>query len=129
MQCILYYILWLVSSQQGCDNININNGIYAYVRIDFYFFLLDRRHHECCELSPTPDEAVFRSLASVYASNHPDMRHGNNCNETFVGGITNGAFWYELSGKSILLLLCRTSVGRGCILSVAHILVTLKRTN
>lgn len=57
------------------------------------------RHHECCELSPTPDEAVFRNLASVYASNHPEMRTGNNCNETFPGGITNGAFWYELNGE------------------------------
>lgn len=27
------------------------------------------------------------------------MSTGNNCNETFPDGITNGAFWYELNGK------------------------------
>ena len=26
------------------------------------------------------------------------MRNGNDCNETFPGGITNGAYWYELNG-------------------------------
>jgi len=26
------------------------------------------------------------------------MRSGNNCNDSFAGGITNGANWYELSG-------------------------------
>lgn len=26
------------------------------------------------------------------------MRRGNNCNDSFAGGITNGANWYELSG-------------------------------
>lgn len=26
------------------------------------------------------------------------MRTGQDCNETFPGGITNGAFWYELNG-------------------------------
>lgn len=58
-----------------------------------------RKHHECCEKSLTPDEAVFRSLATVYAQNHPAMKTGNNCNETFPGGIVNGAYWYELNGR------------------------------
>lgn len=26
------------------------------------------------------------------------MRQGHDCNETFQSGITNGAYWYELSG-------------------------------
>lgn len=26
------------------------------------------------------------------------MKEGNDCNETFPNGITNGAFWYDLSG-------------------------------
>lgn len=26
------------------------------------------------------------------------MKDGNDCNETFQNGITNGAFWYDLSG-------------------------------
>lgn len=55
-------------------------------------------HYECCKNSPTPDDAVFRNLALVYAQNHPAMRTGKNCNDSFDNGITNGAHWYELNG-------------------------------
>uniref|UniRef100_A0A1B0G947 Peptidase M14 domain-containing protein n=1 Tax=Glossina morsitans morsitans TaxID=37546 RepID=A0A1B0G947_GLOMM len=55
-------------------------------------------HHECCEESVAPDDIVFKHLAHAYADNHPSMRLGNSCNETFPGGITNGAKWYELDG-------------------------------
>ncbi|CRK97571.1 CLUMA_CG010957, isoform A [Clunio marinus] len=56
------------------------------------------KHHDCCEDSPTPDDSVFRHLARTYAKNHPVMKDGNDCNETFPNGITNGAYWYDLSG-------------------------------
>uniref|UniRef100_A0A182J566 Peptidase M14 domain-containing protein n=1 Tax=Anopheles atroparvus TaxID=41427 RepID=A0A182J566_ANOAO len=55
-------------------------------------------HHECCEDSPTPDNRFFKYAALTYAENHPVMRQGRDCNETFQSGITNGAYWYELSG-------------------------------
>ncbi|XP_053669829.1 carboxypeptidase D isoform X3 [Anopheles nili] len=55
-------------------------------------------HHECCEESRTPDNKFFKYAALTYAENHPVMRLGRDCNETFQSGITNGAFWYELSG-------------------------------
>ncbi|KAH8289572.1 hypothetical protein KR054_007280 [Drosophila jambulina] len=55
-------------------------------------------HNECCEESLTPDDRVFKQLAHTYSDNHPIMRKGNNCNDSFSGGITNGANWYELSG-------------------------------
>ncbi|XP_037931954.1 carboxypeptidase D-like [Teleopsis dalmanni] len=55
-------------------------------------------HHECCEESLTPDDRVFKLMAHTYADNHPIMRQGNNCNDSFSGGITNGANWYELNG-------------------------------
>ncbi|EDV92196.1 carboxypeptidase D isoform X2 [Drosophila grimshawi] len=55
-------------------------------------------HNDCCEESLTPDDLVFKQLAHTYSDNHPIMRRGNNCNDTFAGGITNGANWYELSG-------------------------------
>ncbi|XP_058117990.1 carboxypeptidase D isoform X2 [Anopheles coustani] len=55
-------------------------------------------HHECCEDSPTPDNRFFKYAALTYAENHPVMRQGRDCNETFQNGITNGAYWYELSG-------------------------------
>ncbi|KAH8419747.1 hypothetical protein KR009_002001, partial [Drosophila setifemur] len=55
-------------------------------------------HNECCEESLTPDDRVFKQLAHTYSDNHPIMRSGKNCNDSFSGGITNGANWYELSG-------------------------------
>ncbi|XP_063701049.1 carboxypeptidase D [Culicoides brevitarsis] len=56
------------------------------------------KHRQCCENSLTPDDRVFKVLANTYAKNHPTMRRGLNCNESFPRGITNGAFWYELDG-------------------------------
>lgn len=57
-----------------------------------------RKHHDCCEYSATPDDNVYRHLARTYAKYHPVMNNGNDCNETFPNGITNGAYWYDLSG-------------------------------
>lgn len=49
--------------------------------------------------SKTPDDSVFRSLATVYARNHATMKTGNVCPEdNFPGGITNGAEWYSVEG-------------------------------
>ncbi|KAL3271052.1 hypothetical protein HHI36_021552 [Cryptolaemus montrouzieri] len=53
----------------------------------------------CCKESKSPDNELFKKLASTYAQNHPVMKTGNGCpNEHFSDGITNGAFWYELQG-------------------------------
>lgn len=62
------------------------------------FFFFSSSQHECCSESLTPDDDVFKLLAHTYSSNHPVMKTGSNCNETFPGGITNGAYWYELNG-------------------------------
>ena len=52
--------------------------------------------------SKTPDDSLFKHLASVYADSHPTMHFGNGCieapDETFDHGITNGAKWYSVSG-------------------------------
>lgn len=37
-------------------------------------------------------------MAHTYSENHPIMKKGKDCNETFTNGVTNGAFWYELNG-------------------------------
>lgn len=66
------------------------------------YFSHSSQHNECCNDSPTPDDTLFRHLALVYSKNHPTMRTGHNCEETFPDGITNGAHWYELSGMLIL---------------------------
>ncbi|KAK8398384.1 hypothetical protein O3P69_003938 [Scylla paramamosain] len=56
-------------------------------------------HHDCCVESKTPDEKLFHHLASIYASNHLTMFRGNLCpGDNFQGGVTNGAFWYDVEG-------------------------------
>ncbi|XP_077299077.1 carboxypeptidase D svr [Arctopsyche grandis] len=53
----------------------------------------------CCENSVTPDDALFKHLATVYASNHPVMKKGDSCPpDRFENGVTNGAFWYDVKG-------------------------------
>ncbi|XP_012216053.2 carboxypeptidase D-like [Linepithema humile] len=53
----------------------------------------------CCIESKSPDDNLFKYLAHVYADNHPEMRRGNACPpEVFPGGVTNGAYWYEVVG-------------------------------
>ena len=51
-------------------------------------------------ISPTPDNDLFKHLATIYASNHEDMFQGVGlCNEdNFANGITNGAEWYVVKG-------------------------------
>ncbi|KAL1260791.1 hypothetical protein QQF64_008618 [Cirrhinus molitorella] len=53
--------------------------------------------------SRSPDDALFRYLARVYAENNPVMKTGEpkceeNIGETFKDGITNGAKWYDVAG-------------------------------
>uniref|UniRef100_A0A0N8E8A2 Carboxypeptidase D n=1 Tax=Daphnia magna TaxID=35525 RepID=A0A0N8E8A2_9CRUS len=60
--------------------------------------------------SPSPDDALFRKLAKTYSYAHPTMHLGKSCHpsfagrllgvldETFKDGITNGAYWYSVSG-------------------------------
>ena len=52
-------------------------------------------------LSRSPDDVTFQMLASKYATAHGVMaKPGYRCYqwEVFEGGITNGAYWYELVG-------------------------------
>ena len=53
-------------------------------------------------LSPivaAPDDAFFRHVATIYASNHATMRTGHVCDDdNFPGGVTNGAKWYDVPG-------------------------------
>ncbi|XP_043495916.1 carboxypeptidase D-like isoform X1 [Polistes fuscatus] len=53
----------------------------------------------CCIESISPDNELFKHLAHTYADNHPRMAAGNACPpEKFPGGVTNGAYWYEVVG-------------------------------
>lgn len=54
-------------------------------------------------LNPTPDDNLFRHLASVYSEAHPIMSSGRTCPDNeiqlpFKNGITNGASWYNVKG-------------------------------
>jgi carboxypeptidase D len=44
--------------------------------------------------TPSPDDAVFKTLASTYSNKHRTMHNSRE----FSGGITNGADWYVLYG-------------------------------
>ncbi len=52
--------------------------------------------------SPTPDDDVFKHLATVYSFNHLTMHLGHPCPDGsstgFANGTTNGAQWYPLTG-------------------------------
>lgn len=55
---------------------------------------------DCCLENLTPDDAVFKRLALMYAERNPLMKNGQAChNDNFTDGITNGAYWYEVHGK------------------------------
>ncbi|XP_069936705.1 carboxypeptidase D isoform X3 [Cherax quadricarinatus] len=58
-------------------------------------------HKDCCYESKTPDDELFKYMASVYASKHGTMSRGNLCpgdNFSKSGGVTNGAYWYDVEG-------------------------------
>ncbi|RXM92867.1 Carboxypeptidase D [Acipenser ruthenus] len=62
------------------------------------------KHKVTGEYSPSSDDKLFRYLARSYAEHHPLMKTGEpHCpdtpDETFKDGITNGAQWYDVSGK------------------------------
>ncbi|XP_033111584.1 carboxypeptidase D-like [Anneissia japonica] len=51
--------------------------------------------------SSTPDDALFKHLAQVYANAHRTMHVKEGCKEFgdhFPGGVTNGAEWYDVPG-------------------------------
>ena len=53
--------------------------------------------------SKSPDDDIFRYLATIYASNHANMYLGDICRgDSFPGGITNGANWYDVPGKKYM---------------------------
>lgn len=63
-------------------------------------------HERQGHYSQSADDSLFRALALVYSRNHPVMKTGEpNCpdtpDETFKDGITNGAHWYDVPGKTI----------------------------
>jgi len=56
------------------------------------FFLTDGSNNRA------PDDAVFESLAKLYAAKHTEMSLGQASCGKFRDGITNGVEWYAVSG-------------------------------
>ena len=51
--------------------------------------------------SKSKDDDVFRKLALTYSKAHAKMHRGDPCpgdTERHTDGITNGAFWYPITG-------------------------------
>ena len=54
--------------------------------------------------SATPDDDFYVHVAKIYSDNHPIMHLEQPCNgDTFEGGITNGADWYDVPGGNYKL--------------------------
>lgn len=50
--------------------------------------------------SLSPDDSIFKHLAHTYSDAHPHMHEGNVCQyDDFTDGITNGAEWYDVTGR------------------------------
>ncbi|XP_048482113.1 carboxypeptidase D [Plutella xylostella] len=88
-------VRWLLR-KQFVLSANLHGG--AIVASYPYDDIMDTKTDSCVN-SPTPDDALFRHLARVYADRNPRMRAGDACPpERFIDGITNGAFWYNVKG-------------------------------
>ena len=62
-------------------------------------------HKKTGYYSMSPDDIVFKQLASIFADAHSVMHEGNNCDgSTIPGGISNGANFFEVVGEFIELL-------------------------
>lgn len=56
--------------------------------------------------SAAQDDAMFKHLAKVYSNNHLTMHNAGQCGDKFLGGITNGADWYDVPGNIIHVMPC-----------------------
>ena len=61
-----------------------------------YPFDSNKDHTETGKYSATPDDKIFKHLARIYATNHRTMSKERR--NWFKGGITNGAYWYDVPG-------------------------------
>ena len=57
----------------------------------------------CVFLLGSPDDAIFRQLATAYSNGNDQMAKSTGCSpdDGFDHGITNGAAWYSVGGGMI----------------------------
>ena len=76
---------------------------------------------KCCRESKSPDNEIFKELSLTYAQAHPLMKTGDACkDDNFNQGITNGAFWYEVRGMSLVTLYVLLLSLLTCILTLVY---------
>ncbi|XP_077578171.1 carboxypeptidase D [Stigmatopora nigra] len=95
---VMAVIRWMLD-KQFVLSANLHGGTV----VASYPFDDSASHEKQDHYSRSADDSLFRSLALVYAKNHPVMKTGKpNCpdtpQETFKDGITNGAHWYDVTG-------------------------------
>ncbi|XP_052472781.1 carboxypeptidase D [Carassius gibelio] len=81
----------------------LSGNLHGGTVVASYPFDDSESHNSEGTYSKSPDDALFRYLARVYAENNPVMKTGQpmcieNKNERFENGITNGAKWYDVAG-------------------------------
>ncbi|XP_069356979.1 carboxypeptidase D-like isoform X2 [Maniola hyperantus] len=88
-------IRWVLSKQ-----FTLSGNLHGGAIVASYPYDDNSGKEDCCIESQTPDNALFKHLAEVYASRHEEMHRGDVClPEKFKNGVTNGAFWYSVQGK------------------------------
>ncbi|XP_045770817.1 carboxypeptidase D-like isoform X3 [Maniola jurtina] len=87
-------IRWVLSKQ-----FTLSGNLHGGAIVASYPYDDNSGKEDCCIESQTPDNALFKHLAEVYASRHEEMHRGDVClPEKFKNGVTNGAFWYSVQG-------------------------------
>ncbi|XP_023938075.2 carboxypeptidase D isoform X2 [Bicyclus anynana] len=87
-------IRWVMSKQ-----FTLSGNLHGGAIVASYPYDDTSGKEDCCIESQTPDNALFKHLAEVYASRHEAMHRGDAClPEKFKNGVTNGAFWYNVKG-------------------------------
>eukprot|EP00057_Strongylocentrotus_purpuratus_P011065 XP_011665539.1 PREDICTED: carboxypeptidase D isoform X2 [Strongylocentrotus purpuratus] len=82
----------------------LSSNLHGGSLVASYPFDDTRNHnpHQIGRYSKSPDDALFKKLARVYSNNHLVMHSNPGCpgypSESFAGGITNGAQWYDVPG-------------------------------
>ena len=92
----LAVMTWIVSNP-----FVLSAGLHGGSVVASYPFDDSAKHTINGQKSLTPDNTLFEHLAKTYANNHKTMKNGSVCqDDSFANGITNGADWYDVTGKT-----------------------------
>ena len=107
------YLYALVIVRQEKQGTFLQNSV---INASCLTFSEDRyKSNDTSPYSKSPDDDIFRHLALTYSKFHPTMHIYNEtkCSGSergFEDGITNGADWYPMKGKSSLSTILNSSM-------------------